>query len=65
MDTLLGFAAVVTATIVALFTALGLQALLLRGVFALMQPATADHRIAGAPIEQGTRLAAQAFVKVR
>ncbi len=65
MDTMLGFAAVVMATIVALFAALGLQALLLRGVFALMQPATADRRIARAPIEQGTRLAARAFAKVR
>jgi hypothetical protein len=65
MDTMFGFAAVAMATIVALFTALGLQTLLLRGVFALMQPATADRRIAPAPIEQGTRLAAQAYAKAR
>ncbi len=65
MDTLFGFAAVVMATIVALFTALGLQALLLRGVFALMPPATADRHIVRAPIKQEARLAAQAYAKVR
>jgi hypothetical protein len=65
MDTMLGFAALTMATIVALFAALGLQALLLRGVFALMQPATADRRATHAPIERGTRLAAQAYAKAR
>jgi hypothetical protein len=65
MDTMLGFAAVVMTTIVALFAALGLQALLLRGVLALMQPATADRRVARAAIQQGTRLATQAYAKVR
>jgi hypothetical protein len=64
MDTMFEFAAVVMTTIVALFAALGLQALLLRGVFALMQAATADRRRARAPIEQGTRLAARAYAKV-
>jgi len=64
MDTLFGLAAVVMTTIVALFTALGLQALLLRGVFALMQPASTS-RVLPPPIEQGTRLAAQAFTKAR
>ncbi len=45
MDTFIGLAAVVMTTIVALFSALALQALLLRGVIALMQPATAGRAI--------------------
>ena len=65
MDTMFGFAALTMATIVALFASLALQAVLLRGVFALMQPATADRRLPRTPIEQGTRLAAQAYAKVR
>ena len=41
METFINFAALAMATILALFSSLALQALLLRGVFALMQPATA------------------------
>ncbi|HYA78716.1 MAG TPA: hypothetical protein VED65_00130 [Candidatus Bathyarchaeia archaeon] len=61
MDTFFGFAAVVITTIVALFSALALQALLLRGVFALMQPATADRRPVRPSLVVGTQLAARAF----
>jgi hypothetical protein len=60
METFLGFAAVALTTIVALFAALALQALLLHGVFALMQPATAARRIP-APIERGTALVARVY----
>jgi hypothetical protein len=43
MDTMLGFASLVITTLVALFAALALQALLLRATVALMHPATADR----------------------
>jgi hypothetical protein len=65
MDTFLEFAVVVMATIVALFSALALQALLLRGVFALMAPATASRRIVPPSMERGTQLVARAFAKAR
>jgi len=65
METFIGFAAIVMITIVALFAALALQALLLRGVFALMQPATAAHRIAVPPVERGTQLVARAYARAR
>jgi hypothetical protein len=65
MDTFIGFAAVVMATIVALFSALALQAVLLRAVFALMAPATAARRFATPAIEHGTRMAARAYAKAR
>ena len=65
MDTMLGFAAIVIATILALFAALGLDWLLLRGVFLLMQPATADRRIPQPAIEHGSRLVAHAYAQRR
>jgi hypothetical protein len=65
MDTFFGFAAVVMTTIIALFSALALQALLLRGVFALMEPATASRRIAPPSIARGTRLVARVDAKGR
>jgi hypothetical protein len=65
MDTFLTFAAVVVVSILALFSALALQSLLLRATLALMQPATATRRFATPPLEHGTRLAAHAFAKVR
>jgi hypothetical protein len=65
MDTFIGFAAVVMTTIVALFSALALQALLLRGVFALMQPATAAHRVVPPSVARGTQLVARAYAKAR
>ena len=60
MDTILGFAAVLIVTILALCAALGLDWLLLRGAFLLMQPATA-RQVARPAIEHGARLAAQAY----
>jgi hypothetical protein len=63
MDTFIGFAAIVMTTIVALFSALALQAFLLRAAFALMQLATAARP--SPSIEPGTQLAARAFAKAR
>ncbi|MGB7727539.1 MAG: hypothetical protein WBL50_05880 [Candidatus Acidiferrum sp.] len=65
MDTFIRFAAVVMTTIVALFSALALQALLLRGVFALMQPATAGRRIVPLSVARGTQLVARVYAKAR
>jgi hypothetical protein len=65
MDTFIGFAAVVMTTIVALFSALALQALLLRGILVLMQPAAADRRVAPPSVAQGTQLVARAYAKAR
>jgi hypothetical protein len=65
MDTFIGFAAVLMTTIVSLFSALALQALLLRGVLALMEPATASRRIVPPSIAQGTQLVARAYAKGR
>jgi hypothetical protein len=63
METMFGFAALVMATILGLFGALALQALLLRATFALMQPATANRRTASPRLQQGTQLAAQAYAR--
>jgi hypothetical protein len=63
METLFGIAALVMATILGLFGALALQALLLRATFALMQPATVDRRPAGTRLQHGTQLAAQAYAR--
>jgi hypothetical protein len=65
METFIQFAAIVMVSIVALFSALALQALLLRGVFALMQPATAPRRLTPLSIEHGTRMTVRAFAKAR
>ena len=65
METFIQFAAILVVTVVALFSALALQALLLRGVFALMQPATAPRRLALSSIEHGVAMAARAFAKAR
>jgi len=61
MDTMIGFAALVIASLVALFAALALDWLLLRGMFFLMQPATADRRVPTHALHHGTQLAARAF----
>jgi len=61
MDTLLSFAIVLAATILALFVALGLHWLLLRAAFLLMQPATASRRVARPAIVSATRLVAHAY----
>ena len=60
MDTLISFAALVITSLIALFAALALDWLLLRGMFFLMQPATADRRVAAAGLQHGTQLAARA-----
>ena len=65
METFLGFAAVVMTTIIALFSALALQALFLRAAFALMRPATAARRIAPPAIERGAQLVAHAYARGR
>jgi hypothetical protein len=65
METFIRIATVVMTTIVALFSALALQALLLRGVFALMRPATAARRIVPPFLARGTQLAARAYVRAR
>jgi len=65
MDTILTFATVLTATILALFVALGLHWLLLRAAVLLMQPATAGRRAAQPAIVHGTRLVAHAFAQRR
>ena len=65
MDTFFGCAALVLTTIIALFSALALEALLLRVAFALMQPATAGRRIALPAIERGTQSVARAYAKGR
>ncbi len=65
METFIGFAAVIMTTLTALFSALALQAILLRGVFALMEPATATRRVAPVAIEHGTCMAARAYAKAR
>ena len=65
METFLGFAAVAMNTIIALFSALALQALFLRAAFALMQPATAARRITPPAIERGTQLVVRAYARGR
>jgi hypothetical protein len=63
MDTMFGFAALAMATLLGLFAALALQALLLKATIALMQPATADRRPQRSSIERGAQLAARAYAK--
>jgi hypothetical protein len=62
METMIGFVGLAITTLVALFTGLGVQILLLRAAFALMQPATAGRR-GQLPVEQGAQLVARAFRK--
>jgi hypothetical protein len=65
MNTFFAFAAVTITTIVALFTALAIEALLLRATLALLEPRAAARRIAPPAIERGTQRVAQAFAKAR
>ena len=65
MDTILTFATILAATILALFSALGLHWLLLRAAFLLMQPATASRRVSQSAIVHGTRLVAHAYAQRR
>jgi len=61
METMLGFAGVLTITVLALFIALALQNALLRATLLLMQPATVDRRSERLTISNGTKLVARAF----
>ena len=63
MDTMIGFAGVVVATLVALFAALALQMALLKATFLLMQPATADRRLPRTELQRGTQLVARAYAR--
>jgi hypothetical protein len=63
METMIVFAGLAITTLFALFTALGIQILLLRAAFALMQPATASRRDLQPAVEQGAQLVARAFRK--
>ncbi len=65
MDTILTFATVLAATILALFVALGLHWLMLRAAFLLMQPATAGRRVSQPAIVHATRLVAHAYAQRR
>jgi hypothetical protein len=65
MDTLLSFVALLITSLIALFAALALDWLLLRGMFLLMQPATADRRVPVAKLERGTQLAARAYARTQ
>ena len=65
MDTLISFVALLITSLIALFAALALDCLLLRGMFLLMQPATADRRVPVAKLERGTQLAARAYARTR
>ena len=60
METMLGFVGLVITTLVALFSALALQTLLLRAAFALMQPATANRRIPQPGVEHVAHLVPRA-----
>jgi hypothetical protein len=61
MDTMIQFAALVMTALITLFLGTALDWVLLRGMFRLMQPATAGRRIPVAPIERGTRLAVRGY----
>jgi hypothetical protein len=65
MDTMVQFVALILTTLIALFAALALDWLLLRGMFLLMQPATADRRAHPAGLERGAQLAARAYRQSR
>jgi hypothetical protein len=62
MDTVLGFASLAIATLVALFAALALQMALLKATFLLMQPATAD-RLPRPDLHRGTQLVARIYAR--
>ncbi len=65
MDTLISFTALIITSLIALFAALALDWLLLRGMFLIMKPATADRRNAPVRLERGSQLAAQAFARTK
>jgi hypothetical protein len=63
MDTLMSFIALLVTSLIALFAALALDWLLLRGLLLLMQPASAGRRVFTPRLEKGTQLAARAFAR--
>jgi len=65
METMTNLTGLVMATVLAFFSAMALQALLLRAAFALMRPATADRRQLRPAIERGSRLVARAYAGTR
>ncbi len=65
MDTMIQFIALILTTLIALFAALALDWLLLRGMFLLMQPATADRRVRVAGLERGAQMAARAYQQLK
>ena len=65
MDTFIQFVALIITALITLFLGLALDWLLLRGMFRLMQPATANRPISRAPIERGTHPAARAYGNTR
>jgi hypothetical protein len=65
METMIQLTALILTAIITLFLGLALDWLLLRGMFLLMQPATANRRAPVAPIERGTRLTARAYGRSR
>jgi hypothetical protein len=65
VETMLGFVGLVITTLVALFSALALQTLLLRAAFALMQPATANRRIPQPVVEHVAQLVPRAVSRAQ
>ena len=65
MDTFISFAALVITSLIALFAALALDWLLLRGMFLIMQPATSDRRVPATRLDRGAHLAARAYAGKR
>jgi hypothetical protein len=63
METFIGFASVVIATLVALFAALALEMALLKATFLLMQPATADRRATRPDLHRGTQALTRAYAR--
>jgi hypothetical protein len=63
MDTMIGFAGVVVATLVALFAALALEMALLKATLLFMQPATANRRTPRPDLHRGTQLLARAYAR--
>jgi hypothetical protein len=63
MDTMIGFAGVVIATLVALFAALALEMALLKATLLFMQPATTGRRTTHPNLQRGTQLVARAYAR--
>jgi hypothetical protein len=62
METMLGFAAVMLATLVSLFLALAVQGLLMKLAFQLMPPA-AGRAVTAPPIERGARMVTRVYAR--